>query len=174
MILQCFNESWSEYIDIREDKEINPGCKYKAILQLPKVIYVEESLDTLSKSKADLNATTFLNMQTENVFSPQSPAENLMTDSRELSEPSTSESAIGSNEIHVGQFSSSLNEALDKQLPLMRMLRSELVGAVCKSITVATKYPSSIMMTDAARTIVRKYPYLTNYWNWIRGLATSN
>ncbi|GBM81645.1 hypothetical protein AVEN_226922-1 [Araneus ventricosus] len=56
-------------------------------------------------------------------------------------------------------------------MTLSRVLQAELVGAYCRSITINTKYPSSIMVTDAARKIVTDYQYLketigTGYGGW--------
>ncbi|KAG8176611.1 hypothetical protein JTE90_028593 [Oedothorax gibbosus] len=39
MIFQCYNESWGEYIDVTQDHEIIPGCKYRIMLQLPKLLF---------------------------------------------------------------------------------------------------------------------------------------
>lgn len=42
IICQCYNEFWHEYIDVAKDHEIVPGVKYRVMLQLPKVLYVED------------------------------------------------------------------------------------------------------------------------------------
>lgn len=159
IIIQCLNDSWGEYIDITNDNEILPGCKYKVILQLPSLLYVEESgqnnelsdVQNLEESASSFNESS--NFTTSDELQViEKPAINL----------------DGPLNVY---FSMALNEALNGEIVLSRTLRSELVNIVCKVITPNTKYPSSVTITDAARKIVADYPYLretigTGYGGW--------
>ncbi|GBN57730.1 hypothetical protein AVEN_58152-1 [Araneus ventricosus] len=167
IIIKSYNESLGEYIDILQDDELIPGCKYRLILDLPSILYVEGSSSEKENNSSDVLSQ---DLQVANTFDLCESSS--LKNSSELNELSNSvESNSGLEVLHSVHFSNCLNEALKKKMTLSRVLRAELVGAYCRSITINTKYPSSIMVTDAPRKIVTDYQYLkktigTGYGSW--------
>lgn len=148
MIIQCFNESWSEYVDIIRDDEIIAGVKYRIILELPQVLYAENPEIPFSEN-------------TELILSNDASFSSELFENKSSRTSTSYEASFSALDIFSSaNFSIFLSDALKAKLPLGRALKSELIRVVCRAITADTKYPSSIRITDAARKIVSDYPYL--------------
>ncbi|GBM07436.1 hypothetical protein AVEN_26502-1 [Araneus ventricosus] len=151
--------------------ELKKGCKYRIILHLPSTLYVEGSSGQKENNSSDVLSQ---DLQVANTFDLCKLSS--LKNSSELNELSSSiESNSGLEVLHSVHLSSCLNKALKKKMTLSRVLRAELVGAYCRSITINIKYPSSIMVTDAARKIVTDYQYLketigTGYGGWRKAI----
>lgn len=167
IIIQFFNEVWQEYIDVQKDENILPGKKYRIVLDTPKVLYIENSVPDCAESKSSSHIT-------EPFFTDERNA----SGSCESSEPDLFAAATPQSSfpldnftIPAKDFSSRLRQALQDEVPLPRVLRSELIHTICSSVVKHSKYPTSVMVTDMARAIVSKYPYLkesigTGYGGW--------
>lgn len=169
IVIQLLNESWQEYVDVEKDDDILAGKKYRVVLDTPKILYVEDSLPNYDEFEADLAShvpTSFDTCESNASGSSKTPEPDLIS-----ATASQSSFSLYNITIPTQDFSSRLSKALKDQVPLPRVLRSELIHSICSSVWKYSKYPKSIVFTDLARAVVSEYPHLrestgTGYDGW--------
>lgn len=169
IVIQLFKEVWQEYVDVHRDDKIIAGKKYRVVLDTPKVLYVENSLHNCEESESNLSSSLPESLATYDCNTSGSyEISETHVFPADASEPDFFAANVSQSRLSLldftipsQDFSSRLREALNDQIPLSRVLRSEFIHTICSKIWRISKYPTSIMFTDVARTIILQYPYLT-------------
>ncbi|GBN09049.1 hypothetical protein AVEN_126245-1 [Araneus ventricosus] len=114
-IIQSYNEFWGEYIDILQDDELISGCKYRIILQLPSILYVEGSSGQKENNSLDVLCR---DLQVVNTFDLCESSS--LKNSSELNELSSFVES-GLEVLQRVHFPSCLNEVLKEKATLSRV-----------------------------------------------------